>query len=98
MPVHPQLPAVLDAAAAHPERSPFTATDPAEARARYLASNAVYAPETPPMAQVEDIAVAGPAGAIPVRVYRPENAGDDTCPRNGFCPWRWLGLWRPAQP
>lgn len=80
MPVHPQCQAVLDAAAANPDRSPFTATNPEDARARYVASNAVYAPETPPMAKVEDIAVAGPAGAIPVRVYRAEASGDGALP------------------
>jgi len=76
MPVHPQCQAVLDAANAHPERSPFTAKTPADARARYQASTSVYAPETPPMRQVEDFDIPGPAGKVTVRLYQPQALTD----------------------
>jgi len=80
MPLHPQCQAVVDAAAANPDRSPFTATKPEDARARYVASNAVYAPETPALDETRDLSIAGPAGDIPARLYRPKASGDGTVP------------------
>ncbi len=80
MPLHPQCQTIVDAVAANPEGSPFTANEPAAARARYVASNAVYAPDTPSLAQIRDFAITGPAGNIPVRLYIPWVLDDKALP------------------
>jgi acetyl esterase len=60
---------VLDAAAE--KGSVFDARDPVEARRRYDATTAIFAPATPALDSVEDGALPGPEGEIPVRIYRP---------------------------
>ena len=70
MALNPQCQAVIEAAASG--ASVFDTRDPGEARARYDASTAAFAPATPALRSVEDRVVPGPGGGIPVRVYRPE--------------------------
>lgn len=70
MPVDPQCQAILDGAAQR--GSVFDARTPEEARRTYDAGTPVFAPATPPLKSVADIAVPGPAGAVPVRVYTPK--------------------------
>jgi len=69
MPVHPHCQAVLDAAAAG--GTAFDAGDPVEARARYEAGTAAFAPPTPALDHVVEDMLHGPAGPLPIRVYRP---------------------------
>jgi acetyl esterase len=52
-------------------RPSYTTLTPAEARALYLAARPVVNPDPPEMASVKAIAVPGPAGAIPLRIYTP---------------------------
>ncbi len=70
MALDPQCQAVIEAAASG--ASVFDTRDPGEARARYDATTAAFAPETPALRDVEDRVVPGPGGGIPVRIYRPE--------------------------
>ena len=69
MPVHPHCQAVLDAAAAG--GTAFDTRDPIEARARYEAGTAAFAPPTPALDHVVEDMLDGPAGPLPIRVYRP---------------------------
>jgi acetyl esterase len=71
MALNPQCAAVIEAAA-RGGQSVFDARDPVEARERYGASTAVFAPATPALESVDDRTVPGPDGPVPVRVYRPE--------------------------
>jgi acetyl esterase len=48
---------------------------PAKAREMAAARRALYAPPSEPVAQVEDRSIPGPAGELPVRVYRPVAGG-----------------------
>ncbi len=52
-------------------RPPYDTLTPDEARDLYLKGSAAARPVPPEMASVEDIAIPGPAGKIPARVYRP---------------------------
>ncbi|WGL53237.1 alpha/beta hydrolase [Nocardioides sp. BP30] len=76
MPLDPELAALLDflSAAGTP---PMSEQTPADARAgfRTLTVDLRDPSLLPPMAQVEDSTVPGPAGDIPIRVYRPEADG-----------------------
>jgi acetyl esterase len=51
-------------------RPPIETLDPPEARQAYLASRAVLQPDPEPVAEVTALAAAGPAGPIPLRLYR----------------------------
>ncbi len=50
---------------------------PEAARAAYEAMCAVFRAPRPDGVAVEDAAIDGPGGALPIRIYRPENVGDD---------------------
>ncbi len=52
-------------------RPPYETLSPAEARQMYLAGRVVSNPEPPPIASVEPVAITGPAGSIPARLYKP---------------------------
>jgi acetyl esterase len=51
-------------------RPPIETLAPPEARQAYLASRAVLQPDPEPVAKVSALAAAGPAGPIPLRLYR----------------------------
>jgi acetyl esterase len=73
VPVHPQVQTLLDLliAAGGP---PLTEQTPEAARAMFRAMSAMNPPgET--VASVEDRAIPGPAGELPVRIYRPDGDG-----------------------
>ena len=62
-------------------RPPFEALTPDEARLAYMNSRRVLQPEPEPVAESRDMTVAGPHGAIPVRLYRPAGtAASDVLP------------------
>ena len=69
MAVDPQMQRVLQriAAAALP---PFCTLAAAEARRLYRESRAALSPPVPEAAEVRDLAASGPAGPIPLRLYR----------------------------
>ena len=54
-------------AAGHP---PVAALQPDEARKMYRASRGALQPDLPDMAELRDLAAPGPAGTIPLRLYR----------------------------
>ncbi len=74
MPLHPQIQALVDGLAANPDAKPFQEQTPKEARDGYRALVAMLGPP-PDVASVADRQVPGPAGEIPVRVYRPAGEG-----------------------
>jgi acetyl esterase len=53
----------------------FETVTPAEARAAFMAARPVLAPEPMPVAELRDLAIPGPAGPIPARLYRPSSGG-----------------------
>ncbi|WP_407154163.1 alpha/beta hydrolase [Bradyrhizobium sp. STM 3557] len=72
------MPVTLDADAAavykafqEAGRPAYETLTPAEARAYYLAARLVTNPEPPPLADVRDLGIPAPHGAIPARLYRP---------------------------
>ena len=69
MPVDPQMQQVLEriAKAALP---PFYTVSAVEARRLYKDTRAALSPPVPEVADVRDLAAPGPAGGIPVRLYR----------------------------
>ena len=71
MPVDPQIQQVIDALAAS-EFGPVHELTPAEARAQYERMVKARAIEPSPVGAVEDRAIPGPAGNLPVRIYRPD--------------------------
>ena len=71
MPVHPQIQQVIDALAAS-EFGPVHELTPAEARAQYERMVKARAIEPAPVGAVADRAIPGPAGDLPVRIYRPD--------------------------
>ncbi|MGA2036303.1 MAG: alpha/beta hydrolase [Acidimicrobiales bacterium] len=72
MPVEPVLRTILERIAAL-EQPPPSEMTPEEMRASYMAMAAMGAvPSNPP--EVQDRTIPGPAGEIPVRVYRPVDA------------------------
>lgn len=81
MPLHPQSAKVIEAANA--AGGTMIVGDVEETRRRYQASIARMAPPTPELAGLESLAVPGPAGPVPVRVYRPRAEG--TLPLVVFC-------------
>ena len=78
MPLDPQVRAFLDEFNAL-NAPPFETLTPEEAREMAVAEIEVLGmPQA--VAEVRDFTVPGPAGKIPVRLYKPENAGDDLFP------------------
>ncbi|MFD6890812.1 alpha/beta hydrolase [Streptomyces sp. NPDC059957] len=74
-PVDPSIAAVLDQVNAHPAPRVID-TDPEVPREASRRTGAGFAlPEPIEVGSVEDTAVPGPAGRIPVRVYRPAGGG-----------------------
>ncbi len=71
MPLDPQAQAVLDQLA-QAKLPDFTTLEPALVRRLY---ELALSGEAEPVAHVEDRSLPGPAGPIPVRVYRPEASG-----------------------
>jgi acetyl esterase len=59
-------------------RPPMEALTPAEGRLAYAASRAALVPDAPAVGEVLELAAPGPAGAIPLRLYRatPLTAGN----------------------
>jgi acetyl esterase len=55
-------------------RPPWHTVSPEEARAGYLAGRAVTAPDPLPVAEVGDLSAPGPAGPVPLRLYRSAEA------------------------
>jgi acetyl esterase len=53
-------------------RPPYETLTPAEARAFYLAGRPVTNPEPPELAEVRELSIPAPHGAIPSRVYTPK--------------------------
>jgi len=74
MPLDPQLQALVDGMAANPDQKPIHEMSPAEARAAYLGLVGLFGPGEP-VADVRDRRIPGPAGDIPIRVYRPDAPG-----------------------
>ncbi len=72
MPLDPQAKAVIDQLAAL-GMAPLHTLTPDEARAQMLARRAAIPVE--PVAKIQDLAAAGPAGPIPLRAYTPEGSG-----------------------
>jgi acetyl esterase len=73
MSMHPQIVEFLTRMAGYGFR-PAQELDPEEARAQYLQTIAVRGVVPTPIGATEDIAVPGPGGPIPVRLYRPAGA------------------------
>ncbi|MBY0511955.1 MAG: alpha/beta hydrolase [Rhodospirillaceae bacterium] len=61
-------------------RPPYESMTPPEARDAYRAVRDVAALPTPPIDLIKDFAADGPHGPIPVRLYRPKNAGHTALP------------------
>jgi acetyl esterase len=87
VPLHPQVKAMLDALAAA-GGAPLEDMDPVDARAMYRQLD--YLASAEDIARVEDRAVPGPDGDVPVRVYWPAGA-EDTTP--GALLWLHGGGW-----
>jgi acetyl esterase len=78
MPLDPQARAYLDEQAAL-NAPPISQISPAEAREGFIASiDRSGSPEE--VASVENRTIPGPAGAIPIRIYRPRGAGAGPLP------------------
>ena len=71
MPVDPQIQEVIDALAAS-EFGPVHELTPAEGRTQYERMVKARGIEPAPVDAVEDRAIPGPAGGVPVRIYRPD--------------------------
>jgi acetyl esterase len=59
------------------DRPPLESLPPPDAREAYLAARRVFQPESEDVAEVVALEAAGPAGAIPLRLYRGQGAGTD---------------------
>ncbi len=71
--LHPDAQAVCDLIVAS-GRPPFETLTPDEARAAYLSSRRLLQPDPPPVAEVQELTADGPAGPIPLRLYRGQGA------------------------
>ena len=71
MPVDPQIQQVIDALAAS-DFGPVHAQSPAEARAQYVRMIETRGIAPAPVGAIEDRSIPGPAGDLPVRIYRPD--------------------------
>ncbi len=78
--LHPQIQKVLEAMA-RLELKPIEAMTPAEAREQMETMAASRKAEPLPTARIENRAIPGPAGEIPVRIYWPNAAGTNQSPR-----------------
>ncbi len=58
-------------------RPPLETLSPAEARLAYLASRPIMQPDPEPVAEVKELQAPGPAGPIPLRLYRGQGATAD---------------------
>lgn len=58
----------------------YESMSPPEAREAYRAVRAAGGLDTPPLDLIKDFDAQGPHGAIPIRLYRPKNAGDAALP------------------
>jgi acetyl esterase len=67
--LHPQAQQVCDLIVAS-GRPPIETLTPDEARKAFLASRPILQPDPEPVAEVEALAAKGPAGPIPLRLYR----------------------------
>jgi acetyl esterase len=74
--LHPEAQMVCDLIVAS-GRPPFETLTPPEARKAYLASKPVLQPDPPPVAEVQALEAQGPAGPIPLRLYRGQGAAKD---------------------
>lgn len=80
MPLDPDAQILLDMIRAA-GRPPFETLTPAEARQAYANSRRILQPEPEPVAEIRDLAIPGPLGDIPLRLYRPAGAAvSDTLP------------------
>jgi acetyl esterase len=61
-------------------RPPVAALQPEEARKMYRASRGALQPELPDVAELRDLSAPGPAGAIPLRLYRGMGTGPEPLP------------------
>lgn len=73
MPLDPDAQTLLDMVR-EAQRPAFETVGAVAARKLYEAGRRVLAPEPMPVASIEDRTIPGPAGAIPIRVYRPSAA------------------------
>jgi acetyl esterase len=69
MPVDPQMQAVLERAA-QSGLPPYHSVSAVEARRLYKETRGALSPPVPEVASVRDLAASGPAGPIPLRLYR----------------------------
>jgi acetyl esterase/lipase len=76
MTLDPQAAAVLERAA-RANLPPYAEIGAVAARALYRETRGALSPPAPDVARVEDLAAAGPAGPIPVRLYRGLGTADD---------------------
>jgi acetyl esterase len=74
MPLHEQARAYLEGVAAL-DLPPLETVGPEQARAGFEAASAAVCGPPEPVADCQDRTIPGPAGAIPVRVYRPDLPG-----------------------
>src|SRR5438094_8595512 len=74
MPLDPDAQTLLDMVK-EANRPAFETVSPAEARAAFMAARPVLEPEPMPVAELRDLAIPGPAGPIPARLYRPSAGG-----------------------
>ena len=74
MPLHPQVQELKDRrdALGFPANSEVT---PEEARANAIASRQAIPSEQEPVGEITERTIPGPAGEIPIRIYRPESEG-----------------------
>jgi len=68
--IHPQAQALLDLIAQR-NLPPMQALSPVEARAYYRDRRTLTQPAAPPVAEVREMQCDGPAGPIPLRLYKP---------------------------
>lgn len=69
MPIDPQMQAVIEGAA-QSALPPYCTVSAVEARRLYKETRAALSPPVPEVAAVRDLAAPGPAGPIPLRLYR----------------------------
>jgi acetyl esterase len=79
MALDPQARAVLDLVK-KVGRPSYDQLSPPEARKQYRETRTAVQPEAPDMAVVKDLSAEGPAGTIPLRLYRPPGVADGALP------------------